>query len=69
MHTCTAARRVGCQAAPHFLFALVSLLCGGVMLQGYNKRATIYYLMGRYEESIEDCKTVLQLQVMVAVCR
>lgn len=30
--------------------------------EGYNKRATIYYLMGRYEESIEDCKTVLQLQ-------
>lgn len=29
--------------------------------EGYNKRATIYYLMSRHREAIEDCRLVLQL--------
>ncbi|GIL71254.1 hypothetical protein Vretimale_2873 [Volvox reticuliferus] len=30
--------------------------------EGYNKRATVHYLMGRYEDSILDCQLVLQMQ-------
>lgn len=30
--------------------------------EGFNKRATVLYLMQRYQESIEDCKLVLELQ-------
>ncbi len=36
--------------------------------QGYNKRATVHYMLGNYEESIHDCKMVLQLQVGPCVC-
>jgi tetratricopeptide (TPR) repeat protein len=31
------------------------------MLQAHNKRATVLFLMHRYEESIEVCQLVLQL--------
>ncbi|GLC37327.1 hypothetical protein PLESTB_001135900 [Pleodorina starrii] len=31
-------------------------------VEGYNKRATVHYLMGRYEQSIQDCRLVLQMQ-------
>ena len=27
--------------------------------EGYNKRATAYYLMGKYEESIADCEATV----------
>lgn len=30
--------------------------------EGFNKRATVLYLMQRYQESVEDCQLVLQLQ-------
>ncbi|GIL46492.1 hypothetical protein Vafri_3459 [Volvox africanus] len=30
--------------------------------EAYNKRATVHYLMGRYEDSIQDCQLVLQMQ-------
>lgn len=36
--------------------------------QGYNKRATVHYMLGNFEESIQDCKMVLQLQVGPAAC-
>ena len=29
--------------------------------QGYNRRATVLFLLGRYQESIEDCQLVLEL--------
>ena len=29
--------------------------------EGYNKRATVYYLMGEYEKSIADCERTIQL--------
>ena len=29
--------------------------------EGYNKRATVYYMQERYEESLEDCLTTLDL--------
>lgn len=29
--------------------------------EGYNKRATVYYLMGRHQESIADCERTLAL--------
>jgi hypothetical protein len=32
-----------------------------VPLQGYNKRATVLYLLGRFQESVEECRTVLSL--------
>lgn len=32
------------------------------VLQAYNKRATLLYMMRRYEPSIADCKEVLRLQ-------
>lgn len=31
--------------------------------QAYNKRATVHYLTGQYDNSIQDCKLVLQMQV------
>ncbi|EFJ44299.1 hypothetical protein VOLCADRAFT_95447 [Volvox carteri f. nagariensis] len=31
-------------------------------VEGYNKRATVHYLMGRYESSIQDCQLVLEMQ-------
>lgn len=31
--------------------------------QGFNKRATVLYLLARFEESIEDCKVVVEMQV------
>ena len=30
--------------------------------EGWNKRATAYYLMGRFDESIADCMRVLELE-------
>ena len=30
-------------------------------MQGYNKRATVLFLLQRYQESIHDCKLVLDL--------
>ena len=30
--------------------------------EGWNKRATVYYLMGEYTKSIEDCRKVLALE-------
>ena len=30
--------------------------------EGWNKRATVYYLMGRFDESIADCIKVLELE-------
>jgi tetratricopeptide (TPR) repeat protein len=30
-------------------------------LQGYNKRATVYYLLHRYQEAIDDCNMALHL--------
>lgn len=41
-----------------------SRLCATVLhalVQAHNKRATVLYLMHRYEESIEACQLVLQL--------
>jgi hypothetical protein len=32
-------------------------------VQGYNKRATALYLLGRFDESVEDCKMTLNLEV------
>ncbi|GMH33130.1 hypothetical protein BSKO_00964 [Bryopsis sp. KO-2023] len=31
-------------------------------VEGYNKRATVLYLMDKYEESVQDCKIVVQMQ-------
>ncbi|KAG2448743.1 hypothetical protein HYH02_006097 [Chlamydomonas schloesseri] len=31
-------------------------------VEGYNKRATVNYLMGRHQASIDDCNTVLGMQ-------
>lgn len=39
---------------------LVFLTCNA--LQGHNKVATVLFLLHRFEESIESCKKVLQLQ-------
>lgn len=30
--------------------------------EAYNKKATVLYLLGRYAESVEECKAALQLQ-------
>ncbi len=30
--------------------------------EGWNKRATVYYLLGRYDNSIADCMKVLELE-------
>ena len=30
-------------------------------MQGYNKRATVLFLLQRYQESIQDCQLVLDL--------
>jgi hypothetical protein len=37
------------------------VLCCAVPPQGYNKRATVLYLLGRFQESVEECRTVLSL--------
>ncbi|KXZ51584.1 hypothetical protein GPECTOR_12g547 [Gonium pectorale] len=31
-------------------------------VEAYNKRATMHYMMGAYQDSIDDCKLVLQMQ-------
>ena len=45
-----------------------SLLCSSLPClpstrapQGYNKRATVLYLLHRYKDAIQDCQMVLQL--------
>lgn len=52
--------REGCRAAANQA-EQSTLTFPSDSLQGYNKRATVLFLLNRYQESIEDCRVVLEL--------